>query len=205
MWCIVGDGVRGRFTLSSGGWGRGKWSRLRASLSSSSGWSKIAGQFVKFEWLKSISGDWEGREALNTPRITDSTDALHGYVPRLARRPDFGRIFEDVGSSSAESVHARDWSKQHQGRQGAYMAMPADQMHTDTGLGARSSNQQRVSFFLSWGRKIGLIFWQNKKLWREMKGVDLSPRRGPLPEWEGNGNQGNATVPISVPGTITGN
>jgi len=31
--CIVGDGVRGRFSLSSGGWGRGKWSRLRASLS----------------------------------------------------------------------------------------------------------------------------------------------------------------------------
>jgi len=23
--CIVGDGVRGRFRLSSGGWGRGKW------------------------------------------------------------------------------------------------------------------------------------------------------------------------------------
>jgi len=35
--CIVGDGVRGRFRLSSGGWGRGKWSRLRASLSNSNG------------------------------------------------------------------------------------------------------------------------------------------------------------------------
>jgi len=34
---IVGDGVRGKFRLSSGGWGRGKWSRLRASLSNSSG------------------------------------------------------------------------------------------------------------------------------------------------------------------------
>jgi hypothetical protein len=36
---IVGDGVRGRFRLSSGGWGRGKWSRF-------------AVQFVKFELLK---------------------------------------------------------------------------------------------------------------------------------------------------------
>jgi len=35
--CIVGDGVRERFTLPSGGWGRGKWSRLRGSLSKSSG------------------------------------------------------------------------------------------------------------------------------------------------------------------------
>jgi len=35
--CMVGDGVRGRFRLSAGGWGRGKWSRLRASLSNSSG------------------------------------------------------------------------------------------------------------------------------------------------------------------------
>jgi len=26
--CIVGDGVRGGFRVSSGGWGRGKWSRL---------------------------------------------------------------------------------------------------------------------------------------------------------------------------------
>jgi len=47
------------------------------------------------------------------------------YVPRLARREDFGRILEGV-SSSAESVHARDWSKQHQGRRGTYMATPAD-------------------------------------------------------------------------------
>jgi hypothetical protein len=30
---------------------------------------------------------------------------------------DFGRIFEGVGSL-AESVHAGDWSKQHQGRRG---------------------------------------------------------------------------------------
>jgi len=37
--CIVGDGVRGRFRLSSGGCGRGKW-------------SKVAGQFVKFERWK---------------------------------------------------------------------------------------------------------------------------------------------------------
>jgi len=35
--CIVGDGVQGRFRLSSGGWGRGKWSRLRVNLSNSSG------------------------------------------------------------------------------------------------------------------------------------------------------------------------
>jgi len=35
--CIMGNGVRGRFRLSLGGLGRGKWSRLRASLSSSSG------------------------------------------------------------------------------------------------------------------------------------------------------------------------
>jgi len=46
-------------------------------------------------------------------------------VPRLARREDFGRIFEGVGSF-AESVHARDWSKQHQGRRGAYMSTLAD-------------------------------------------------------------------------------
>jgi len=38
--CIVEDGVRGRFRLSSGGFGRGKWSRLRASSS------------FKFEWFK---------------------------------------------------------------------------------------------------------------------------------------------------------
>ena len=56
---------------------------------------------------------------------------------------DFGRIFEGVSSSSAESVHAHDWSKRHQGRRGAYMATPADQLHTAAGLGARSSNQQR--------------------------------------------------------------
>jgi len=68
---------------------------------------------------------------------------MQGYVPRLARREDFGRIFEGVGSSSAESVHARDWCKRHQGRRGAYMATPADRMHTAPGLGARSSNQQR--------------------------------------------------------------
>jgi len=43
-----------------------------------------------------------------TPWMTDSTDALQGYVPRLARHQDFGRIFEGVGSSSAESVHACD-------------------------------------------------------------------------------------------------
>ena len=36
----------------------------------------------------------------------------------------------------------------------------------------------------------------------ETKGVDLSPPGGTLPEWEGNRN---ATVPISVPGTIPGN
>jgi len=35
--CIVGDGVQGRFRLSSGGWGRGKWSRLRGNSSNSSG------------------------------------------------------------------------------------------------------------------------------------------------------------------------
>jgi len=35
--CIVGDEVRERFRVSSGGWGRGKWSRLRANLSNSSG------------------------------------------------------------------------------------------------------------------------------------------------------------------------
>jgi len=69
--------------------------------------------------------------------------SLKGYVPRLARHEDFGRIFEGVSSSSAESVHTHDWSKQHQGRQGAYMSTPADQLHTATGLGARSSNQQR--------------------------------------------------------------
>ena len=44
--------------------------------------------------------------------MIDSTDALQGYVPRLARHEDFDRIFEGVGSSSAESVHACDWSFQ---------------------------------------------------------------------------------------------
>jgi len=37
-----------------------------------------------------------GREAFNTPRITNSTDTLQGYVPRLGRHEDFGRIFEGV-------------------------------------------------------------------------------------------------------------
>jgi len=41
--CIVGEEVRGRFRLSSGGWGRGKWSRLRASLSNSSGRKSSSG------------------------------------------------------------------------------------------------------------------------------------------------------------------
>ena len=69
--------------------------------------------------------------------------SLKGYVPRLARHEDFGRIFKGVGSSSAESVHACDWSKQHKGRRGSYMATPTDRMHTTTGFCARSSNQQR--------------------------------------------------------------
>jgi len=34
--CIVEDGVRERFRFSSGGWGRGKWSWVRADLSNSS-------------------------------------------------------------------------------------------------------------------------------------------------------------------------
>ena len=60
-----------------------------------------------------------GREAFNTPRITNSTDTLQGYVPRLARHEDFGRIFEGVSSSLAESVYAHDYNKRHQGRRGA--------------------------------------------------------------------------------------
>ena len=43
--------------------------------------------------------------------MTDSTDALQRYVPQLARRENFGRIFEGVSSSLSESVHAHDWSK----------------------------------------------------------------------------------------------
>jgi len=39
----------------------------------------------------------------------------------------------------------------------------------------------------------------------ETKGVDLSSPGGTLPEWEGNGNEGNAPVPISVLRTIPGN
>jgi len=62
----------------------------------------------------------------NTPRITNSTDVLQGYVPRLARHEDFGRIFEGVSSISAESVHTHDWRKRHQGRRGVYMATPTD-------------------------------------------------------------------------------
>ena len=46
---------------------------------------------------------------------------------------DFGRNFEGVSSSLAESMHAHDWSKRHQGRRGAYMATPADRLHTATG------------------------------------------------------------------------
>ena len=73
--------------------------------------------------------------------------SLQGYVPRLARHEDFGRIFEGVGSSSAESVHACDWSKHHQGRRGAYMATPADRMHTATGwVCARATSSVVVVF-----------------------------------------------------------
>ena len=103
---------------------------------------KVAVQFVKFEWLK-VKFRWlRGQRSVQHPTENQFYGSLKGYVPRLARHEDFGRIFEGVSSSSAESVHARDWSKQHQGRRGTYMATSADRMHTVTGLGARSSNQQ---------------------------------------------------------------
>jgi len=34
----------------------------------------------------------------NIPRISESTDALQGNVPQLAKHEDFGRIFEGGGS-----------------------------------------------------------------------------------------------------------
>ena len=86
---------------------------------------KFFGTFHQIRVVES-SGDWEGREAFNTPRITNSTDALQGDVPRLTRHEDFGRILDGVNSSSAESVHANEWSKRQQGRRGPYMATPAD-------------------------------------------------------------------------------
>jgi len=74
--------------------------------------------------------------------MTDSRDALKGYVPQLARQGDFGRILEGVGSQFGRKYACTRLEQQHQGRRGACMATLADRMHTATGLGARSINQQ---------------------------------------------------------------
>jgi len=57
---------------------------------------------------------------------------------------------------------------------------------------------------LTLGRKNRICCFGRKKIMTS-KRVDNSPPGGPLLEWEGNWNEGNATVPISVPGTIHGN
>jgi len=62
-------------------------------------------------------------------------------------------------------VHARDWSKQHQDRQGAYMATPAHRLHTATGLGARWSNHQR-------GRGVyASCLWPTMQCWGFLEGA----------------------------------
>jgi len=61
-------------------------------------------------------------------------------------------------------VHARDWSKQHQDRQGAYMATPADRLHIATGLGARWSKHQR-------GRGVyASCLWPTMQCWGFLEG-----------------------------------
>ena len=102
---------------------------------------------------------------MQTPKDNRFNGCTPGYVPRLARHEDFGRIFEGVGSTSAESVHARDWSKRHQSRRGAYMATPADRMHTATGSGARWSNQQCGRGVYAW------CLWPTMQYWGFLEGA----------------------------------
>jgi len=61
------------------------------------------------------------REAFNTPRITDLMDALHwqGYVPRLARHEDFGRILEGCGSQLGRKRARTRLEQRHQARREA--------------------------------------------------------------------------------------
>ena len=66
---------------------------------------KVCGTICQIRVVES-SGDWEGREAFNTPRITNSTDALQGDVPRLARHEDFGSFFFE---KSCWNVWKKHW------------------------------------------------------------------------------------------------
>jgi len=53
--------------------------------------SRIECLKVKFEWL-------EGQRSVQHPKDIQSTDALQGNVPRLAKHEDLSRIFEGGGS-----------------------------------------------------------------------------------------------------------
>jgi len=59
---------------------------------------KYAGQVVNFEYLK-VKFEWlKEQRSVHYPKDTESTDALQGNVPRLAKHEDFGSIFEEGGS-----------------------------------------------------------------------------------------------------------
>jgi len=76
--CIVGDGVRGRFGLLSGGWGRGKWSRLRASLSNSSG-EKWKVKFGRLRGHRSAQNPKDNQFNGCTPRVCTSACKARGF------------------------------------------------------------------------------------------------------------------------------
>jgi len=73
-------------------------------------------------------------------------DALQGYVSRLAKHEDFGRIFEGGGSQFGRkraTVYARGWSKGIRAGEGLAWRRRHIECKRLQVLSSRSSNQQR--------------------------------------------------------------
>ena len=94
--------------------------------------------------------------------------------------------------------HLQQIHEQHQGRRGAYMATPADRMHTAAGLSARSSNQQR-------GRGVYVsCLWPTMQYWGFLEGARDFKARNTAKEHTNEVQSGVRDPGVSRPGACLG-